>query len=263
MAHAKDHTGFKKGLLTLTRQAGKQGRAYMWEALCECGNTTFVVPSKQVKSCGCLLKKEMTQQKKDKLSKERTTDRSGHRNGRLVFTRSLGVVSKNVLWEAVCDCGNLTQTTQPLIVKSCGCLAKEKSRERMNKRKLPPEEKARRVREQTTKANKKRRQNPVVVFHGRISQSIRSTVLKMGIKKSKNTSQFLGYSAADLAAHLERQFVSGMSWDNRDQWHVDHIVPISTAKTLDDVIALNQLSNLRPIWKTDNLKKGAKRQFLI
>jgi hypothetical protein len=54
-----------------------------------------------------------------------------------------------------------------------------------------------------------------------------------------------------------------MGWDNFGKWHIDHIVPISTADTKDDVVRLNQLSNLRPLWREANLAKLDKREFLI
>jgi hypothetical protein len=54
-----------------------------------------------------------------------------------------------------------------------------------------------------------------------------------------------------------------MNWENRDQWHVDHIVPLATAKNEQDVIALNHFSNLRPLWAKENLQKGSKLNFLI
>lgn len=73
----------------------------------------------------------------------------------------------------------------------------------------------------------------------------------------------LGYTPAQLREHIERQFLPGMSWENRAKWQVDHITPISTAKTLEDIIALNQLSNLRPLWALNNNQKNNRRQHLI
>lgn len=73
----------------------------------------------------------------------------------------------------------------------------------------------------------------------------------------------LGYTPHELAQHMERQFVRGMSWDNFGKWHIDHIVPISTADTKDDVVRLNQLPNLRPLWREANLAKLDKREFLL
>lgn len=84
---------------------------------------------------------------------------------------------------------------------------------------------------------------------------------------SRKWSRILGYTADDLRAHLERQFHPGMGWHNKGEWHVDHIVPVSAFRCLPDdqseFIACFGLPNLRPVWGKDNLRKGAKREFLI
>jgi hypothetical protein len=88
-----------------------------------------------------------------------------------------------------------------------------------------------------------------------------------GSKDWRRSEALIGYSFADLRIHLERQFAPGMSWDNYGDWHVDHIVPLSTFHiTSPDDPAMKQawaMTNLRPLWATENLKKGAKRLYLV
>lgn len=77
----------------------------------------------------------------------------------------------------------------------------------------------------------------------------------------------LGYSVADLRRHLERQFADGMSWErfNEGAIHIDHIVPLSSFN-LDDEHELRAawaLTNLRPLWASDNLEKAGKRVLLL
>lgn len=86
---------------------------------------------------------------------------------------------------------------------------------------------------------------------------------RVGGLKTSPTFQMLGYTPEDLRKHVERQFVNGMSWDNRHRWELDHIIPISSAKTVEDVVSLNQLPNLRPIWAEQNLEKRDKRLTLL
>lgn len=57
-------------------------------------------------------------------------DLSGRRFGRLTAVRRIGTASNRVaIWEAVCDCGNVTSTKSAYLVsgetKSCGCLKRE------------------------------------------------------------------------------------------------------------------------------------------
>lgn len=49
-----------------------------------------------------------------------------------------------------------------------------------------------------------------------------------------------------------------MNWDNYglNGWHLDHIEPLSNAKTEEDVMRLNHYTNLRPLWGEDNIKKS-------
>lgn len=84
-------------------------------------------------------------------------------------------------------------------------------------------------------------------------------------KKEGKTQILLGYSAQEFREHIERQFQIGMTWDNHGEWHVDHIYPISKfiEEGIHDPKIINALSNLKPIWKTDNLSKGSKVTQLL
>lgn len=82
--------------------------------------------------------------------------------------------------------------------------------------------------------------------------------------KSQSTAEIVGYTIADLRAHLERQFTPGMSWENYGKvWHVDHILSAPHFDLPDELAAYWALSNLRPLAKSENLAKGAKRLHLL
>lgn len=87
-----------------------------------------------------------------------------------------------------------------------------------------------------------------------------------GSKNGQSWLSLVGYTVAELKAHLESQFLPGMSWENRGEWHVDHIRPICSFNfTSPEDIEFKQcweLSNLRPLWKADNLKKAAEDRKL-
>ena len=72
--------------------------------------------------------------------------------------------------------------------------------------------------------------------------------------------ELLGCSISHLVLYLENQFEPGMSWDNHGEWHIDHVLPVSSFDLSDlqqQKEAFNWL-NLQPLWAEDNLKKGAK-----
>jgi len=109
------------------------------------------------------------------------------------------------------------------------------------------------------------RSTPRGCLDHRMGQLVRSG---LGTAKGgRKWETLVGYSIADLMAHLERQFLKGMSWENIGEWHVDHILAKSsfTYETVEDpeFRACWALTNLRPLWSGDNIKKGKKRLFLL
>ncbi|WP_407303000.1 hypothetical protein U4W14_13185 [Enterobacter hormaechei] len=88
-----------------------------------------------------------------------------------------------------------------------------------------------------------------------------TTCQRMGLSQ-KGLKQRLPYSEQQFIEHIESLWLDGMSWENygngKDCWSVDHKIPISHfIKTGEKGIAvINALSNLQPLWHSDNVKKG-------
>jgi hypothetical protein len=86
-------------------------------------------------------------------------------------------------------------------------------------------------------------------------------------KNGRSWEELVGYTTADLMRHLERQFLPGMTWENRCAWHLDHIQPLAsfnfTTPSDPDFKAAWSLPNLRPLWACDNLRKSAQRTHLL
>lgn len=184
--------------------------------------------------------------------------------GRLVFLRPLGENKhRHQIWEAQCDCGAVTTTSSPHKTKSCGCLLREIMADVQRAKALPPEEKRASLKASAAKQRARRKANPVTVMQSRLSRLHRHALSQVGAIKTSPTFEQLGYTADDFVAHIERQFTKGMGWHNMPSWQIDHIVPVSEAKNENDVVALNQLSNLRPMWAVENNRKKAKRHHLI
>jgi hypothetical protein len=82
---------------------------------------------------------------------------------------------------------------------------------------------------------------------------------KQGFNKTKlNTINEFGYTPEQLILRIECQFKDGMSWDNRNMWHIDHKKPISAFNEGTSPRIINMLCNLQPIWKIENLSKSNK-----
>ena len=100
--------------------------------------------------------------------------------------------------------------------------------------------------------------DPLFKFICSIRKLICSSIKKMNYTKKSKTFEILGCTFEEFKQHLEIQFTEGMSLENHGKWHMDHIVPISSAKTEEEVIKLNHYTNFQPLWAKDNLIKSNK-----
>lgn len=114
-------------------------------------------------------------------------------------------------------------------------------------------------------ANRKvwRNENPANLIADRFRRRLNYALKTLGIKKNRSSLEFLGCSLEFFKEHLEKQFLKGMNWENREEWHIDHIIPMATAKTEDDVVRLSHFTNLRPLWKRENFSKNKAVTHLI
>lgn len=98
----------------------------------------------------------------------------------------------------------------------------------------------------------------------RLSRNISCMINKSlnGSKDGRHWETLVGYTIDQLRNHLEKQFKPGMTWENRSQWHIDHIIPLSahnfqSPEDIDFKRAWS-LKNLQPMWAKENIKKSNK-----
>ena len=137
------------------------------------------------------------------------------------------------------------------------------SKDKEKSRRLRRESYARNSESVLARARNRYATDPLYAFAVRARSLLRGALKSKGFKKLAQTEVILGCSIAEFCAHIERQFLPGMGWHNMHLWHIDHIVPASSAKTQEEAEALNKAGNLRPLWGTDNLKKKAKITHLL
>lgn len=104
---------------------------------------------------------------------------------------------------------------------------------------------------------KKRQTDPLFKLRCNIGSLIANRLRSHGYSKTSKTATILGCTFEEFFEHIESQFIEGMSWDNRNCWHIDHIVPLQVATTEQELLLLNHYTNLRPMWKKDNQQKAA------
>lgn len=113
----------------------------------------------------------------------------------------------------------------------------------------------------------KRYADPKGNLDRRVNASIRTCLRRKGGRKTSSKAQFLDWSIDDLMSHLEQLFEEGMSWGNMSEWHIDHIIPLSAVQYDSENDPAFKwvwaLSNLAPLWATDNLEKLARTDWVL
>lgn len=95
-------------------------------------------------------------------------------------------------------------------------------------------------------------------------KSLRRRLYNFVKRNSKFTNQstikLIGCSQIELKDHIQSLFKEGMTWENYGYygWHIDHKIPLSKAKTNDELYLLCHYTNLQPMWWKENLSKHDK-----
>jgi len=101
-------------------------------------------------------------------------------------------------------------------------------------------------------------------LRGKLNNNMRAVIGKClkGNKNGCHWGTLTGYTVEELKKHIEKKFLPGMSWENRNLWHIDHKIPISAFNFEKpehlDFKKCWDLKNLRPMWAKDNMKKHNK-----
>jgi hypothetical protein len=92
-----------------------------------------------------------------------------------------------------------------------------------------------------------------------IRARLRIFIKSKNTTKNNSTFDIVGCTPEFLKEHIEKQFKEGMSWELMGKYiHIDHIIPLASAKTEEEIYKLCHYTNLQPLWAEDNLKKGDK-----
>lgn len=94
----------------------------------------------------------------------------------------------------------------------------------------------------------------------KLKMSIRDVIRKNVKKAGMKTCTILDCSYLDFHKYIESKFESWMNWDNYGKcnntpnfgWDLDHIIPISSAKTQEELIKLNHYNNFQPLCSYKN-----------
>ncbi len=94
---------------------------------------------------------------------------------------------------------------------------------------------------------------------------LRKSMERMGLKFDdlfidKSRDDVLGYSKEGFIFHIEKTMQPGMSFEDRSNWHIDHILPVAwfVKNKLIYPELVNSIHNLKAEWKKDNQSKGSR-----
>jgi len=92
-----------------------------------------------------------------------------------------------------------------------------------------------------------------------VRNRINKFIKTKNIYKKNKTFEIVGCTPEFLKEYIENKFTDSMCWELLgEKIHIDHIIPLSSAKTKDEVYKLCHYTNLQPLWAEDNLKKSNK-----
>ncbi len=130
--------------------------------------------------------------------------------------------------------------------------------EYLEKRRQWGRESAKRTRKHHTQYEQLRKSYDVEFrLKKQIRNSVRQAFKRRISSKPCSTEEIVGCTTQELYLHLCSTFEKryGIEYQGQDV-HIDHIVPLSLAKTQDEIIAFNHWSNLQLLTPEDNLAKS-------
>jgi len=103
--------------------------------------------------------------------------------------------------------------------------------------------------------SKRRKNDPLFKLITNIRNLIYNSFYYNGYSKESKTENILECSFEELKNYLESKFEPWMKWKNRGLyngefnygWDIDHIIPLSSVKTEEELIKLNHYTNLQPL----------------
>ena len=114
--------------------------------------------------------------------------------------------------------------------------------------------------ERNTKLKERMKNDYIFAFKCSIRKMLNSSFKRKKYVKNDNLEKITGLNIDKLVEYLLKTFKNnyGYEWDKKEKIHIDHIIPLATANSEQEVIKLCHYTNLQLLRAKDNLKKGAK-----
>lgn len=135
-------------------------------------------------------------------------------------------------------------------------------------RSLPEVRKKERDYEHTPEGRKSARERKMRLYYSdpltnlkvKLRARFRQSLTAKNLNKQKSVAKLIGISLPEFKKYIEKQFQSGMSWENSGSFHIDHKIPLDSANTEKELYDLWHYTNLQPLYPKDNLTKSYKME---
>jgi hypothetical protein len=108
---------------------------------------------------------------------------------------------------------------------------------------------------------KRRKLDPVYKFSRDVRSLINGSFKRRISIKPIKTEQILGCSIEEFRNYIISKCPEGITLENfsRHGYHIDHIIPLASANSEEEILKLCHYTNLQPLWCKDNLMKSDKK----
>lgn len=104
---------------------------------------------------------------------------------------------------------------------------------------------------------KRRKEDPLFKLSGNLRVRINAAFKANHWQKGKGSEVLLGCTFEEAKSYITKQFTKEMSWSNYGEvWEIDHRIPLSSAKTEEEMRELCKCTNLQPLTVKENREKG-------
>lgn len=112
----------------------------------------------------------------------------------------------------------------------------------------------------SNKQLKRRARDPLYRLKTNVRSLVRKALIRNSYQKDTKTADILGCSFTELNSHLRSTFEFNygipFTYIDSELLQIDHIIPLASAKTKEELLNLNHYSNVQYLFSWDNLEKG-------
>ena len=106
----------------------------------------------------------------------------------------------------------------------------------------------------------RKEKDPLFKLTKQVRTIINASFSSKGYKKNTKTEKILGCDIKFFINYLLNTYKNnyGEDWDGKEEVHIDHVIPLATANSEQDILKLCHYSNLQLLKAKDNLEKHDK-----